>query len=72
LLVSPAVRANQNKTEGNQQVSGRVVVLVAVVFLAVAAVVIATGMVQLPDPSIYALLVGGVVALVMLRRRTST
>ena len=49
----------------------RIVIVTALVSMAIAASVLRWTYIRVPDPSIYVLLAAGVLALVMLRRRTS-
>lgn len=49
----------------------RIIIVTALVSMAIAASVIAMNDIRVPDPSIYVLLAAGVLALIMLRRRTS-
>ena len=49
----------------------RIVIVTALVSMAIAVSAVAMNVIRVPDPSIYVLLAAGVLALVMLRRRTS-
>ncbi len=49
----------------------RIVIVTTLVSMAAAASAFALNVIRVPDPSIYVLLAAGVLALVMLRRRTS-
>ena len=49
----------------------RIAIVIASIFAAAGASAVALGALHVPDPSIYVLLSAGIVALVMLRRRTS-
>jgi hypothetical protein len=49
----------------------RIAIVTASIITAIGASAVAVKVLHVPDPSIYVLLAAGVVALVMLRRRTS-
>jgi hypothetical protein len=49
----------------------RIAIVTASIVAAIGASAVAVNVLHVPDPSIYVLLAAGVVALVMLRRRTS-
>ena len=49
----------------------RTVIVTTLIAMAVAASAVAMNVIRVPDPSIYVLVAAGVLALVMLRRRTS-
>ncbi len=48
----------------------RIAIVMALTFATIGASAVAIGALKVPDPSIYVLLTAGVLALVMLRRRT--
>jgi len=52
-------------------VFSRIAIGIALILAAAAGSVVAVNVLHVPDPSVYVLLAAGVVALVMLRRRTS-
>jgi len=52
-------------------VTTRIAIVTASIVAAIGASAVAVNALHVPDPSIYVLLAAGVVALVMLRRRTS-
>ena len=49
----------------------RIVIVTSLIAMAIAASAFAMNVIRVPDPSIYVLVAAGVLALVMLRRRTS-
>ena len=59
------------KNEEGKNVFTRIVIVTTLIAMAVAASAVAMNVIRVPDPSIYVLVAAGVLALVMLRRRTS-
>lgn len=67
----PLSRIPEQQGESDVFTRTRIVIVTALVSVAIAASVIAVDDIRVPDPSIYVLLAAGVLALIMLRRRTS-
>jgi hypothetical protein len=61
----------RTKDRGDEHVTTRIAIVTASIVAAIGASAVAVKALHVPDPSIYVLLAAGVVALVMLRRRTS-
>ena len=70
LLVCALFRKNR-KIQGMKDVVTRTVIAAVLVSMAVAASAVAVNILQVTDPSVFVLLAASLLALVLLRRRTS-